>query len=494
MKEERKPMPVCAPEAVGVPSSAIEAYLNALTEQKLALHSLLVVRRGRLIFEGYWKPMNANFRHRLYSCSKSFVACAVGLLCEQGLLSLDNRAISFFPDKAPKHPHPWLAEMTIRDLLRMATCYERGASYTPSDPDWEATFFTDEVSHAPGAVFSYCTTATTMLCMIIRRVSGKEFTQVLRPVFDELGISEELYCVETPCGHEWGGSGVMATAREFAKFANLCMHYGEHEGRQLLPRDFMIEATSKQIDNSLYGNTPDSSAGYGYQFWCMRRGFAFYGMGGQYALCLPEEDLMVVTTGYDELNAKARNEIFDAFWRELVPVLSDSPLPENPEALAQLKHRGDSLELVRPDGALVSPMSKRVSGKRFCMAENPMQIRWVCFDFESDGGVMRYENAAGIHALPFGLGRHEACAFPETHYNGPRIGKPWNRGMDCLVSAAWPTENSLMIFCHVVDVHLAQLRIAVSFTGRYVTLHTQKHAEFFMEEYGGFATGVLDEP
>ena len=105
--------------------------------------------------------------------------------------------------------------------------------------DWEATFFTDEISHVPGAVFSYCTTATTMLCMIIRRVSGREFTQVLRPVFDEIGISEDLYCIETPCGHEWGGSGVMATTREFAKFANLVLHYGAHEGKQLLPREII---------------------------------------------------------------------------------------------------------------------------------------------------------------------------------------------------------------------------------------------------------------
>mgnify|MGYP000983359580 CR=1 FL=1 len=195
MNAERKPMPRCTPEEAGVPSAAVEAYLRELTNQKIALHSLMMVRHGKIIFEAYWKPMDENFRHRLYSCSKSFVSCAVGLLIQRGLLSLDDKAVSFFPDKAPADPHPWLAAMTIRDLLRMSTCYDNGASYKPSDPDWEATFFTDTVSHVPGAVFAYCTTATTMLCMIIKRVTGMEFTQVLRPVFDELGISEELYCV-----------------------------------------------------------------------------------------------------------------------------------------------------------------------------------------------------------------------------------------------------------------------------------------------------------
>ncbi len=490
MSTEKKPMPRCTPEQAGVPSAAIDAYLKALTAQKLALHDVLMVRHGQIIFEAYWKPMDETFRHRLYSCSKSFVSCAVGLLIEQGKLRLDDRAVSFFPDKAPANPHPWLAMMTIRDLLRMATCYDRGASYTPADPDWEATFFTDNVTHRPGAVFSYCTTATTMLCMIIRRVSGKEFTQVLRPVFDELGISEELYCIESPCGHEWGGSGVMATPREFAKFANLVMHYGAHEGKQLLPRDYLIQATSKQIDNSVDHACVDEGLGYGYQFWVTREGgFLFNGMGCQFALCLPDKDFILVTNGYEELNKKATAEIFNAFWREVYPKLADAPLPADGAGQNALLERAAALELLRPDGALSSPVAERVNGVTYEMAENAMGLRRVRFEFGGDQGVMRYETARGEHALPFGLGRQIACPFPETHYHGKRIGTPLGRGLNCQVSAAWERENELMIYCHVIDMHLAQLRIAVSFTDGAVTLRTAKHAEFILQEYAGFASG-----
>ena len=232
---QRNLFETCTPEAAGIPSGAIEEFLRLLARDRTAQNDLLIVRNGKHSFETYSKPFTPEFRHRLYSCSKSIVSTAVGILIERGQLSLEDRAVTFFPDKAPKNVHPWLAEMTIRDMLRMATCYEHGASYKPTDPDWEATFFTDEVSHKPGQVFSYCTTATTMLCMIIRRVSGQEFMGVLRPVFDELGISRDAFCVETPCGHEWGGSGVCFTAREFAKFADLCTHYGRYNGRQLLP-------------------------------------------------------------------------------------------------------------------------------------------------------------------------------------------------------------------------------------------------------------------
>ncbi|MBO4885920.1 MAG: beta-lactamase family protein [Clostridia bacterium] len=493
MTAEKKPMPRCTPEEAGVPSAAVESYLKALESQKLALHSLMMIRHGKIIFEAYWKPMDETFRHRLYSCSKSFVSCAVGLLIEKGLLRLDDPAISFFPDKAPKDPHPWMAQMTIRDLLRMSTCYERGASYKPSDPDWEATFFTDEVSHMPGAVFSYCTTATTMLCMIIKRVSGKEFTQVLRPAFDEIGVSDELYCIETPCGHEWGGSGVMATTREFAKFANLVMHYGEHEGRQLLPRDYLVEATSKQIDNSVDHACVDEGMGYGYQFWITRNGgFLFNGMGCQFALCLPKEDFILVTNGYEELNKKATGEIFNAFWREIYPCLAgDEPLPANGAAHEALLNRAAALELLRPDGEVTSPTAARVNGATYAMAENQMGIRSLRFEFNGDGGVMRWETARGAHALPFGFGKQIACEFPETHYHGRRIGAPLGRGLNCQVSAAWQREDELMIYCHVVDMHLAQLRVAVAFKGDTVTLRTAKHAEFILQEYAGFASGRL---
>lgn len=490
---EKRPLPVDTPERQGLPSEAIEAYVRALQENELALHSLLIARNGKLIFEGYWKPMDAAFRHRLYSCSKSFVSCAVGLLEAQGLLRLTDRAIDFFPDKAPAAPHPDLARMTVRDLLMMATCYDQGASYRPCDSDWEATFFTDTVSHAPGMVFSYCTTATTMLCMIIKRASGKEFTEVLRPVFDELGISEALYCIQTPCGHDWGGSGVMATSREFMKFALLCTHYGEDQGRQLLPRAYMRAATARQIDNSLYQESPDEGMGYGYQFWRIRHnGFAFFGMGCQYAICLPDQDLVVLTTGYEQLNGKAAREIFGALWREIYPKLEKKPLPENPQAHARLLETARSLELVRPRGAAHSEMEKSVRERRYQMGENRMGIEWVEFSFEEDAGKMRYRNKTGTHELAFGLNRHLAAQFPEVHYNGSTIGKPLGRGLNCLNSAAWLSSEELMIYCQVVDMHLAQLRMAVRFRGDEVCLNAIKNAEFFMDEYYGFASGKAE--
>ncbi len=487
---ERKPMPMCTPEQVGIPSEAIEKYLRILTQGRLAMHDVIIVRDGRMCFEAYWKPIDSAFMHRLYSCSKSFVSSAIGLLIDQGKLKLSDKCVDFFPDKAPKDMHPYLKEMTIRDLLMMATCYQNGASYKPTDPDWEATFFTAQVSHKAGQVFSYCTTATTMMCMIIKRITGKEFMDVLRPVFDEIGISRDAFCVQTPCGHEWGGSGVCMTARDFTKFADLITHYGKHNGQQLLPDWYLREATKKQIDNSTDATSPDAEVGYGYQFWPMRRGgFAMRGMGGQFALCLPDRKLTVITNGYDELNTSESVQIFDAFWSCIVDSMSDAPLSENEEALRSLNEYAQTLSIPCPLGETHSDMENAVAGRTYIMDENPLGITEMRFEFGENGGVWAYENATGKHELKFALGAQLDTTFPETHYYGRRIGVASGEPYRALVSAAWPNDHQLRIDCNIIDIHLGNLRIVFSFDGDTVTLFARKHAEWFLNEYEGFASG-----
>ncbi|MBQ4090203.1 MAG: beta-lactamase family protein [Clostridia bacterium] len=488
---EMKPMMRSTPEREGIPSAAIEAYLQGILDEKLTMHSLMVVRHGKIVYEKYWKPFDENFRHRLYSCSKSFTAVAVGYLIGQGLLSLDDKIVKFFPDKlAGRTVDPYLEQCTIRDLLRMSSAYTNGANYSVNDPDWAETFFTDDVSHVPGTVFSYCTSGTTILCHIIKRVTGKNFIEVLRPVFDEIGVGEEIFCVESPDGVEWGGSGVCATPREFAKFANLCMHRGNHEGKQLIPYDYMLEATTRQIDNSLYANSDDLAQGYGYQFWMMRNGgFAFYGMGGQYALCFPEKDLIIVTTGYEELMITGRKHaIFSNLWTTIFPAVCDEALPEDAEANARLEKLGDGLELEHVNGEADSPMRADIEGKWYYMRENAMGMKKVKFDFDGENGVMCYENASGYHELRFGMCKNVKQEFPEM-YSGKRIATPYGKGYDSYNSAAWTMPDSLMMHFHIADIYLGQLRMIAAFKGDTITLHGLKHAEWFIDDYQGFASG-----
>ena len=107
------------PESVGIPSDAILRYTDALEDLALSLHSLTVIRRGAVVFDGQYSPMTSGQPHRLYSCSKSFVSLAVGILCGEGRLRLSDRVADFFPEYDKAKMHPFLRETTVEDLLRM---------------------------------------------------------------------------------------------------------------------------------------------------------------------------------------------------------------------------------------------------------------------------------------------------------------------------------------------------------------------------------------
>src|SRR3954471_24044021 len=110
-------------ESLGIPSQAILNFLQRIDAERIPMHGFLLVRHNKIAAEGYWAPWSADRQHRMYSVSKSFVALAVGMLIDEGRLTLDDRVAGFFPDKLPATLHPWLAASTVRNLLTMATAH-----------------------------------------------------------------------------------------------------------------------------------------------------------------------------------------------------------------------------------------------------------------------------------------------------------------------------------------------------------------------------------
>lgn len=149
-----------------------------------------------------------------------------------------------------------------------------------------------------GTLFNYNTSGSFILGVLVEKLTGKSFLEYLRPEFDEIGISRNIWCVKSPDGFSWGGSGVVCTLRDFAKFAELILHRGEYRGKQLIPRSYMEAATSMRISNQ-YENafSPTRNCGYGYQIWMTEHGFCLSGMGLQMAYCFPDKDMLFVCNG-----------------------------------------------------------------------------------------------------------------------------------------------------------------------------------------------------
>lgn len=484
-----KPLPTMTPEQAGIPSAAISRFLTRLERAGLCMHSFIVLRKGAVVAEGYWKPFEEGEPHRMYSTTKSVVSMAVGKLYGEGLVKLDDPICKFFPDKLPENPHPYVLKTTVRDLLMMATPHSY-TSYSKTAPDWIKTFFHMEPSHMPGTIFNYDTAGTTVLCALVERLTGKQFYEYLAPEFAEIGISPGADCIERPEGGAWGGSGLLISTRDFAKICLLCQRRGDWFGKQLLPRDYMYDATTRQIDNAHISRASRAylpASGYGYQFWIIPEGgFKFSGLGSQSALVFPEQDLIVATTGDNQGNA-AEHEIDNAIFEELLPALSD-PLPENPEATAHLAAQISALSLQVQTGSPASPMAETLSGKKFVMDPNPMGITELAFTFEADCGTMHYTNAQGNCAIRFGFGHNEEGLFPQENYFGHRIGTPEGK-YRCFASAAWSEDHKLVLRVLLCDRYFGNFTAVFSFREDTVSVFMTKAAEWFLEEYEGFACG-----
>src|SRR5690349_951139 len=117
-------LPRSTPEAEGVSSKSIEAFLNAAAGSKHEFHSIMMLRHGKVIAEGWWNPYSPNLKHTLYSCSKSFTATAIGFAVSEKKLTVEDQVISFFPDDAPANPSENLKALRIKHLLSMSVGHD----------------------------------------------------------------------------------------------------------------------------------------------------------------------------------------------------------------------------------------------------------------------------------------------------------------------------------------------------------------------------------
>ena len=117
------------PEAEGISSRVILEFVEALErEQTDAIHSIMLRRHGKIVAQGWWAPYNAESPHMLFSLSKSFTSTAIGMAQDEGLLSITDPVISFFPEETPEEPSDNLKAMRIRDLLKMNSGHQSNTS------------------------------------------------------------------------------------------------------------------------------------------------------------------------------------------------------------------------------------------------------------------------------------------------------------------------------------------------------------------------------
>ena len=102
-----------APEKCGVESAAIGEFVKRLQKMD-AIHSFMLLRNDKIIAQTWWKPFKKEYKHELFSCSKSFVSAAFGIAAGENLVSPDDKLVSFFPEKISEKVSERMKKVTMK--------------------------------------------------------------------------------------------------------------------------------------------------------------------------------------------------------------------------------------------------------------------------------------------------------------------------------------------------------------------------------------------
>ena len=216
-------------------------------------------------------------------------------------------------------------------------------------------------------------------------------------------------------------------------------------------------------------------------------------MGSQFAFCFPDQDFIFACISDTQGSKLGDKKVMDAFYQEIFSQLSDSPLPADLEGNRVLDKKIQELSILPQQGQETSLYEEKINAKWYDVNENPMGIRKMRFVFEEDQCIWEYENASGHHMLMLGMGKKISQAFPDEGYFGETIGTPAGRGYNCLASAAWVEEHKLDMLVYITDHYLGTLKASFSFKDNQISIYMKKGAEWFLNEYTGFAGGILKE-
>lgn len=374
----QSPLQKSIPEKEGISSEAIIKFLAAANQIKSTeFHSFMLLRHGKVVSEVYRNPYQKDLKNRLYSCSKSFTATAIGFAVQESQLKVTDKVISFFPDKQPSEISDQLKALSIQNLLTMSSGMATEPDFIRgSENDWVKAYLAVPIENQPGSKFNYSSLATFMLSAIIQKVTGETVADYLKPrLFDPLGIKDYDW-ESNPQGINTGGWGLRVKTEDMAKFAQLFLQKGKWNGKQIISQDWINEASSAHIfqnpnaDEKLKSEN-DWVQGYGYQMWRNRfNSFRGDGAYGQFMLVLPEQDAVVIMT------AESNNlqEELNLVWDNLLPAFQPKALPENKLAYQKLKNLESEISIK----ALKSEIFPKIN-KSYAFAENNDKYQSVSF-------------------------------------------------------------------------------------------------------------------
>ncbi|MBT3425410.1 MAG: serine hydrolase [Gammaproteobacteria bacterium] len=360
------------PEQEGLDGNAIATLDKEFRAgQHGYVDSMLIIRNGRMVFEAHyendyqqinaplitdesgpwnyydtqWHPYyQGGELHTVQSSTKSFMSALVGIAIARGDLSgIDATLGELLPHRNIADPKK--AAITLDNILTMRPGleWEEDVSYwdprndailVESTEDWVDYLLNKPMAHDQGTTYKYNSANTQLMSEIVSTATGQALDAYAdQLLFGPIGISHYFW-KDAPEGFKDVAGGLYFTARDFARFALLYQNYGLWNGHQVIPRAW-VEASMQPHVIDTFPNDPDFNVGYGYQWWIFNDGtdgkpimYGSWGWGGQFALIVPELDMIGVFTGwniYDGLDYTYAYELF--YDRIVLPAAPQSHAP-----------------------------------------------------------------------------------------------------------------------------------------------------------------------
>ena len=301
LPESGQKLPRSMPEEQGIDSDQVRGLMeDLLSLSKVDIHQVMILRHGYVIGECHYAPYPENLWHITHSLCKSITGMAIGMLIEEGGLRLDDKILGIFDKSVFSIRGFQQRNLTVEHLLTMTSRVAFNEKGAVACNDWVQGFLDSPVNGPAGLEFEYNSMNTYMLSAIVTEITGQSLMEYLKPrLFEPLGITR-IFWESCPKGITKGGWGLFLCPEDAAKIGQLCLQKGVWNGRQLIPRRWIDEASTCHVE------TPKQFGeyGYGYQMWMAGRpgSYAFNGMLGQNVMVYPDLDMVIVTNaGSNEL-------------------------------------------------------------------------------------------------------------------------------------------------------------------------------------------------
>lgn len=455
------------PEQQGMDSEQLAEALDFLQEQDdFNIHSLLIIRNGYIVTDAYFEPFTQGSVHDTASVTKSFTATLVGIAIDEGYIeSVQQPVLDFFPERTVANVDANKEAMTVEDLLTMRSgfeCINQPTEVTlfqmMESPDWIQFTLDLPMAEEPGTRFVYCSSNVHLLSTIIRETTGMgalSFAQ--EHLFEPLGISDVGWPSD-PEGNNHGWGDLRMTPQDMAKLGHLYLNKGRWDGKQILSSGWVTAATSVPEDAGVVD--------YGYLWWLVPEYPDVYyadGRGGQRIFVLPDQDMVVVTTGGGGRDQyRVLETLLTSYIRPAAE--SETPLPANPEGVALL----DSIiqQAAAPPQAepvpLLPEMSQSVSGQTYVLDANPFGLQSLSLTFQEEEETLLNLTFIDGNQVEYLVGLDNVSRITPAKFGIPVAAKGW-----------WESENVFVINLDETG-NINQWRINATFEDDQVTVRMQE--------------------